>query len=57
MTPRIKNFNLAVQGRMILAEPETSVRTENKGMTNHNTPQLFLMDLPIHVQLFLDCHF
>jgi hypothetical protein len=33
---------------MLLSELNTSARTENKGMTNRNTPQLSQMDLPIH---------
>jgi hypothetical protein len=37
---------------MILTELETSARTENKRMTNHNTPQISRMDLPIHCAAF-----
>jgi hypothetical protein len=44
--------NLSVQGRMLLTELETSARTENKRMTNHNTPELSRMDLPIHCAAF-----
>jgi hypothetical protein len=47
MTPRVKNINLTVQGRLLLTELETSAHTENKRMTNHNTRQLSRMDLPI----------
>jgi hypothetical protein len=31
---------------------ETSARTENRRMTNHNTPQLSRMDLPMHCAAF-----
>jgi hypothetical protein len=37
---------------MLLTELETSARTENKRMTNHNTPQLSRLDLPIHCAAF-----
>jgi hypothetical protein len=37
---------------MLLTELETSACTENKRMTNHNTPQLSRMDLPIHCAAF-----
>jgi hypothetical protein len=37
---------------MLLTELEMSARTENKRMTNHNTPQLSRMDLPIHCAAF-----
>jgi hypothetical protein len=33
---------------MLLTELETSARTESKRMTNHNTPQLLRMGLPVH---------
>jgi hypothetical protein len=33
---------------MLLTELETSVRTESKRMTNHNTPELSRMGLPVH---------
>jgi hypothetical protein len=33
--------------RMLLTELETSARTESKRMTNHNTPQLSRMGLPV----------
>jgi hypothetical protein len=42
----------AVQGRMLLTELETSARTESKRMTNHNTPQLTRMGLPVHCANF-----
>jgi hypothetical protein len=35
----------AVQRRAFITELETSACTENKLMTNHNTPQLSRMDL------------
>jgi hypothetical protein len=47
-----KLFNLTVQGRMLLTKLETSARTENKRMTNHNTPQLSRMNLSIHCATF-----
>jgi hypothetical protein len=37
---------------MLLTELETSARTVNKRMTNHNTPQLSQMDLPVHCAAF-----
>jgi hypothetical protein len=37
---------------MLLPELETSGRTENKRMTNHNTPQLSRMGLPNHCAAF-----
>jgi hypothetical protein len=43
-----KLFNFTVQGRLLLLLLETSALTENKRMTNHNTPQLSRMDLPNH---------
>jgi hypothetical protein len=41
-------YRRSVQGRMLLTELETSARTESKRMTNHNTPQLSRMGLPVH---------
>jgi hypothetical protein len=45
-------YRRSVQGRMILTELETSARTESKRMTNHNTPQLSRMGLPVHCATF-----
>jgi hypothetical protein len=41
-------YRRSVQGRMLLTELETSALTESKRMTNHNTPQLSRMGLPVH---------
>jgi hypothetical protein len=41
-------YRRSVQGRMLLTELETSVRTESKRITNHNTPQLSRMGLSVH---------
>jgi hypothetical protein len=40
------------KGRMLLTELETSARTESKRMTNHKTPQLSRMGLPVHCATF-----
>jgi hypothetical protein len=45
-------YRRCVQGRMLLTELETSARTESKRMTNHNTPQLTRMGLPVHCATF-----
>jgi hypothetical protein len=45
-------YRRSVQGRMLLTELETSARTEKKRMTNHNTPQLSRMGLPVHCTTF-----
>jgi hypothetical protein len=45
-------YRRSVQGRMVLTELETSARTESKRMTNHNTPQLSRMGLPVHCATF-----
>jgi hypothetical protein len=45
-------YRRSVQGGMILTELETSARTESKRMTNHNTPQLSRMGLPVHCSNF-----
>jgi hypothetical protein len=36
------------RSQAFITELETSARTENKRMTNHNTPQLSRMDLANH---------
>jgi hypothetical protein len=41
-------YRRSVQGRVLLTELETSARTESKRITNHNTPQLSRMGLPVH---------
>jgi hypothetical protein len=45
---RAMQYRRSVQGRILLTELETSARTESKRMTNHNTPQLSRMGLPVH---------
>jgi hypothetical protein len=45
-------YRRSVQGRIFLTELETSARSENKRMTNHNTPQLSRMGLPVHCATF-----
>jgi hypothetical protein len=45
-------YRRSVQGRMLLTEFETSARTESKRMTNHNTPQLSRMGLPVRCATF-----
>jgi hypothetical protein len=45
-------YRRSVKGRMLLTELETSARTENKRMANHNTPQLSRMGLPVHCATF-----
>jgi hypothetical protein len=45
-------YRRSVQGRMLLTEVDTSARTESKRMTNHNTPQLSRMGLPVHCATF-----
>jgi hypothetical protein len=45
-------YRRSVQGRMLLTELETPARTESKRMTNHNTPQLSRMGLPVHCATF-----
>jgi hypothetical protein len=45
-------YRRSVQGRMLLTELETSARTENKIMTNHNNPQLSRMGLPVPCATF-----
>jgi hypothetical protein len=45
-------YRRSVQGRMLLIELETSARTESKRTTNHNTPQLSRMGLPVHCATF-----
>jgi hypothetical protein len=45
-------YRLSVQGRMLLTELEPSTRTESKRITNHNTPQISRMGLPVHCATF-----
>jgi hypothetical protein len=45
-------YRRSVQRRMRLTELETSAHTESKRMTNHNTPQLSRMGLPVHCTTF-----
>jgi hypothetical protein len=45
-------YRRSVKGRMLLTEFETSARTESKRMTNHNTPQLSRIGLPVHCATF-----
>jgi hypothetical protein len=45
-------YRRSVQRRMLLTELETSARTESKRMTNHNTPRLSRMGLPVHCATF-----
>jgi hypothetical protein len=42
----------AVQAFSVITELETSALTENKRMTNHNTPQRSQMDLANHCAAF-----
>jgi hypothetical protein len=45
-------YRRSVQGRMLLTELESYARTESKRMTNHNTPQLSRMGLPVQCATF-----
>jgi hypothetical protein len=45
-------YRRSVQGGILLTELETSARTESKRMTNHNTPKLSRMGLPVHCATF-----